>query len=150
MSNTATARKLLRASGMAHKVDELPVFSHAQEFTIAVTAILEASTLRRNSKQYEQIAEASESVLANMDEGFDQESDDAFARFLYYSKGSIAEVMRRLRRASMTGQVPAAAVAALDPKAEELGRMIGGFIKYLRQSGFRDRGRFRASQLRRE
>ena len=135
---------------MAHKVEELPVFLRAQAFTVAVTAILAASTLRRNSKQYEQIAEANESILANMDEGFDQESDDGFARFLYYSKGSIAEVMRRLRRASAKGQVAGDEVTRLAVQAEELGRMLGGFIKYLRQSGFRDRGRFRASQLRRE
>jgi hypothetical protein len=57
---------------MAHKVEELPVFSYAQEFTVAVTAILKQSTLRRNSKAYEQIAEANESILANMDEGFDR------------------------------------------------------------------------------
>jgi len=27
-----------------------------------------------------------------MDEGFEQGSDDGFAKYLYYSKGSIAEV----------------------------------------------------------
>jgi four helix bundle protein len=104
---------------MAHKVEELPVFSHAQEFSIAVTEILTRSTLRRNSQIYEQIAEANESILANIDEGFVQESDDGFAKYLYYSKGSVAEVMRRLRRAAAKGHVPAAGVAKLDVKAEE-------------------------------
>ena len=33
---------------MAHRVDELPVFLLAREFSVAVTAILEQSTLRRN------------------------------------------------------------------------------------------------------
>jgi four helix bundle protein len=135
---------------MAHKVEELPVFSLAQEFTIAVTAILDRSTLRRDSKLFEQIANANESILSNMDEGFDQESDDAFAKYLYYSKGSIAEVMRRLRRAAIRGQVQHDDVATLAPKADQIGRELGGFIKYLRRSGFKDRGRFRASQLRRD
>lgn len=117
---------------------------------MAVTEILNGSTLRRNSKIYDQIVEANESILANMDEGFDQESDDGFAKFLYYSKGSIAEVMRRLRRAAAKGQVAREEVAKLGPQAEELGRMLGGFIKYLRRSGFNDRGRFRASQHRRD
>jgi four helix bundle protein len=136
--------------GMAHKVEEFPVFSLAREFTIAVTAILERSTLRRDSKLHEQIAEANESILANMDEGFEQESDDAFAKFLYYSKGSIAEVMRRLRRAAAKGQVRSEELAAVAAKAEQIGRELGGFIKYLRRCGFKDRGRFRASQLRRD
>ena len=135
---------------MAHKVEELPVFSLAQEFTVAVTAILDRSTLRRDSKLFEQIANATESILANMDEGFDQESDDAFAKYLYYSKGSVAEVMRRLPRAAIRGQVQRDEVAALVSKADQIGRELGGFIKYLRRSGFKDRGRFRASQLRRD
>jgi len=134
---------------MAHKVDELPVFLDAQQFTIAVTAILQRSALRKNSKAYEQIAEANESILANMDEGFDQESDDGFSKFLYYSKGSLAEVMRRLRRAAAAGLVPREAVAELEPKADSIGRQIGGLVKYLKISGFKDRGRFKASQLRR-
>jgi four helix bundle protein len=135
---------------MAHKVEELPVYSQAQEFAGAVTAILGRSTLRKNSKVYEQIEDANESITSNIEEGFEQESDDAFAKFLYYSKGSIVEVMGRLGRAARRGFVPRDEVTHLEPKAEELGRMLGGFIKYLRKSGFKDRGRFRASQIRRE
>jgi len=72
---------------MAHKVEELPVFQDGQRFCDAVTETLNGSRLRKNSKAYEQIQEANDSVLANMDEGFQQESDDGFARYLYYSKG---------------------------------------------------------------
>jgi len=128
---------------MAHKVEELEVFGEAQRFCAAVTAILNSSRIRRTSKLFNQIAEANESITANIDEGFDQESDAGFARFLYYSKGSIAEVMRRLRRASARGEVDARAVAELHAAAETLGKMLGGFIKYLKRSGFKDRGRFR-------
>jgi four helix bundle protein len=133
---------------MAHKVNELPVFSCAERFASEVTAILQRSTLRKNSNVYEQIVDANESIVANIDEGFDQQSDDAFAKYLYYSKGSIAEVMRRLRRAARRGRVAPQDIARLEPRADELGRMLGGFIKYLKRSGFKDRGSFRASQRR--
>jgi four helix bundle protein len=133
---------------MAHKIDEFPVFQDAQAFVAAVSAILRQSSLRRNSKAYEQIVEAADSILSNMDEGFDQESDDAFSKFLYYSKGSVAEVMRRLRRAAAKGFVPGEAVARLEPQSDSIGRQIGGLVKYLKISGFKDRGRFKASQLR--
>jgi len=133
---------------MAHKVDEFPVFLDAQAFTVAVSAILQRSGLRKNSKAYEQIAEANDSILSNMDEGFAQESDDSFSKFLYYSKGSIAEVMRRLRRAAAKGFVPREAVADLESRADSIERQIGGFVKYLKASGFQDRGRFKASQFR--
>ena len=35
-------------------------------------------------------------------------------------------------------------MAACDNMGDELGRMLGGFIKYLRRSGFKDRGSYRA------
>ena len=133
---------------MAHKIEELPVFQKAQEFSVAVTAILQRSRLRKNSELYKQIKEANDSILSNMDEGFEQESDDGFAKYLYYAKGSIAEVMRRLRRASARDEVPAIDVNALGELSEPLGKMVGGFIKYLKRSGFKDRGRFRASHQR--
>ena len=114
----------------------------------AVTAILQRSSLRRNCRAYEQIVEANASVLANMDEGFDQESDDGFSKYLYYSKGSVAEVMRRLRRAAASGFIPHEAVSRLEPKADSICRQIGGLVKYLNISGFKDRGRFKAARAR--
>jgi four helix bundle protein len=133
---------------MAHRIDEFPGFQHAQEFVSAVTAILQQSSLRRNCKTYEQIVEANDSILSNMDEGFDQESDDAFSKYLYYSKGSVAEVMRRLRRVAAKGFIDREAVSRLEPKADSICRQIGGLVKYLKIRGFKDRGRFKASQLR--
>jgi four helix bundle protein len=131
---------------MARKLEELPVFSAAQRFCVAVTEILERSALSKDSKLYGQIDEANDSILSNMDEGFEQASDDGFAKYLYYSKGSVAEVMRRTRRAASKGWISADDVGRLHEMAEPLGKMLGGFIKYLKRSNFRDRGRFRASQ----
>jgi hypothetical protein len=56
--------------------------------------------------------------------------------------------MRRLSRAAERGEVAAEDISALENLAEPLGKMFGGFIKYLKRSGFKDRGRFRASQER--
>ena len=137
---------MLGGFGMAHKIDELPVFSKAQEFSVAVTAILARSKVRRDCDVYKQIVEANESILSNMDEGFEQGSDDGFAKYLYYSKGSIAEVMRRFRRATAKGEVSQADLDKLTVLSEPLSKMLGGFIKYLKRSNFKDRGRFRASQ----
>lgn len=137
---------MLAGFGMAHKIEELPIFEKAQEFCVAVTATPQRSRLGKSSERYKQIVDANDSILSNMDEGFEQGSDDAFAKYLYYSKGSVAEVMRRLRRASAKGEVTSADVDALGALSEPLGKMFGGFIKYLKRSGFKDRGRFRATQ----
>jgi four helix bundle protein len=128
---------------MAHRLEEFPVFRDAEKFCDAVTATLTRSSLRRNSKAYEQIEDANDSILANMDEGFAQESDDGFSKYLYYSKGSVGEVIRRLKRAARKGLVRASDVEQLERLAEPLEKQYGGFIKYLKQSGFKNRGRFR-------
>jgi hypothetical protein len=39
--------------------------------------------------------------------------------------------------------VDRADVSRLEAMAEPLGKQCGGFIKYLKRSGFKDRGRFR-------
>lgn len=137
---------MLRRFDVAHKLEELPVFSHAQEFAVAVAATLRRSRVRKDCDTYKQIVEANDSILSNMDEGFEQGSDDGFARYLYYSKGSIAEVMRRLRRAAEKGEVDQGEIAPLAARAETISKMLGGFIKYLKRSGFKDRGRFKTSQ----
>ena len=131
---------------MAHKVEELPVFSHAEEFTVAVTATLRGSRVRKDCDTYKQIVEANDSILSNMYEGFEQGTDDGFAKYLYHSKGSIAEVIRRLRSAASRNEVDQSEVDPLAAKAETISKELGGLIKYLKRSNFKDRGRFKASQ----
>jgi len=128
---------------MAHKIEEFPVFRDAQTFCVAVSEALKRSQLRKGSNAYKQIDDASDSILANMSEGFAQESDDGFAKYLYYSKGSVQEVIRRLKRAAARQRVPADLVSRLEEMAEPICKQLGGLIKYLKRSAFKDRGRFR-------
>jgi four helix bundle protein len=76
-----------------------------------------------------------------MVEGFEQGTDRAFAHFLTYSKGSIAEVLKRLRKAYYRCYIDADELNARIAQGEELGKMLGGFIKYLQECDFKDRGR---------
>ena len=76
-----------------------------------------------------------------MEEGFEQGTDRAFAKYLSTSKGSVGELIGHLRRARRKGYITSAEVKDLVPQAEELGRMLGGFIKYLHSCDWKDRGR---------
>jgi four helix bundle protein len=128
---------------MAHKIEEFQVFRDAQKFCAAVSETLKQSRLRKDGNVYKQMEDANESILANMDEGFAQESDDAFAKYLYYSKGSVEEVIRRMKRAASRELVPFDSVARLEQMGDPISKQLGGLIKYLKRSGFKDRGRFR-------
>ena len=124
------------------------MFQHAVKFCDAVTAILERPAVRRDRTLWEQINDANDSITSNMKEGFEQASDDGFAKFLVYAKGSCAEVLVRLGRACTKRHITRSELETFVEPGEELQRMLGGFIKYLRESGFRDRGSFRARQAR--
>jgi four helix bundle protein len=131
---------------MAKRLEDLKVFSKATELSTAVNAILARFVLRRNSKAWNQISEANDSILSNMQEGFEQTSDDGFAKYLVYSKGSTAEVVARLRGVKDRKQIPAEEFERIAALGTELGKMLGGLIKYLRRSGFKDRGSHRSKQ----
>jgi four helix bundle protein len=125
---------------MAHKLEELPIYHKAEAFWSAVNATLDIARLRRDRKLHEQISAANDSITSNMVEGFEQGSDRAFANFLTHSKASLAEVLKRLKQAYFKKHI---AKEDLDPhlsSGEELGKMLGGFIKYLRRCDWDDRG----------
>jgi hypothetical protein len=53
-------------SGMAHTVEELPLYSEVRKFWDAVHAILQTSRLRSDYKLWKQISDANDSVEANL------------------------------------------------------------------------------------
>src|SRR5262245_35539485 len=131
---------------MANKIEELPIYPKVVAFWNAVNATLEGPKLRRNGDAYEQISRANDSIPSNMVEGFEQGTDRAFANYLTYSKGSLAEVLKRLKKAYFKRLITAAELKLHIEAGEELARMLGGFIKYLRECDWKDRG----SRLRRK
>jgi four helix bundle protein len=132
---------MLAGFGMAHRLEELPLYPKIQEFWHAVTAILGRPGLRRDRDLYEQIEEANDSINANMREGFEQPTDAAFANFVFISKSSLAEVLARVDDAHKKKHITEEELQDIVRLGEPLGKMMGGFIKYLCESGFTDRGR---------
>ena len=128
---------------MAKKLEELPIYSKAEDFCNAIDALLERPAMRRNSDLHRQMTRANDSILANMEEGFEQGSDRGFANYLTHSKGSVGEVMGRLKRARAKKLLSPADVDARLAAGEELKKMLGGFIRYLHETDWKDRGHHR-------
>ena len=125
---------------MAKKVEELPLYSKIIEFSSAVSAMSDRPAFRRNSKLRNQIVGANDSIGANLEEGFEQGTDRAFARYVTISKGSLGEALGHLRRAYRKKCMTQGELQELIVLGEALGKMLGGFIKYLQRSDFKDRG----------
>jgi four helix bundle protein len=128
---------------MAQRLEELPVYSKAHAFSVAVSAIASRPAFSRNRKLKDQIVDANASILANMAEGFEQSTDAGVAKYLYTAKGSVAEVVTRLKDAQRYGWITAEECADCAATGDEIGRMLGGWIKYLSRCDWKDRGRFK-------
>ena len=125
---------------MAHKLEELPIYHKAEAFWSAVNATLDSPKLRSDGDLHKQISKANDSMTANMVEGFEQGTDRAFANFLVHSKGSLAEVLERLKQAYFKRRISKEELDQHVTAGEELAKMLGGFIKYLRECDWNDRG----------
>ena len=129
---------------MAKRVEDLPIFQRATEFCDAVIAILDRPAFHRNRRARDQISEACDSITSNMREGFEQPTDDTFSRYLFISKGALGEVHSRLASGQRKRYITPNELTTHTAAGQILGKMLGGFIKYLAKSGFKDRGRYKA------
>jgi four helix bundle protein len=129
---------------MAQRLEEMKVFRKACDFSGAVTAIIARPAFEKNRKLKDQIADANESILSNMAEGFEHSTDAALANYLYIAKGSVAEVVTRLKSAHRRGWLTAEECAKCATAGDEICRMLGGWIKHLARCDWKDRGRHKA------
>ena len=125
---------------MAKRIDELPLYSDILEFTASVSALTRKPPLCRNFKLRNQITDAADSIEANFEEGFEQGTDRAFARYVTIAKGSLGETLGHLRRAYRKELIAKDALDARLASGESLGKKLGGFIKFLHRSDFKDLG----------
>ena len=72
--------------------------------------------------------------MNNIAEGFDRNSDAELKQFLYYSKGSCSEVKSMIYLAKDLKYIDNDISEKLLNQSTEIGRMIGGFIKSLKNN----------------
>ena len=80
-----------------------------------------------------QIQDASESAMANINEGFESGSDREFARFLAIAKRSAGEVQTHLYVARDRGLVSEKDCTNGRAQCDDTMNLIGGFIRYLKK-----------------
>ena len=89
------------------------------------------------SKDYglkDQIQRASNSVMANIAEGFDSGSDSEFAKFLGYAFRSATEVQSHLYVAMDQGYITQEQFDEIYGQTVLVKNLIRGFMRYLRSS----------------
>jgi four helix bundle protein len=77
---------------------------------------------------------------ANIAEGFGQQTDRQFVRYLFIARGSAHEMRALMTMARDRDYVGTTDLTELTEKYEEIARMLTGLIRYLKASDRRERG----------
>jgi four helix bundle protein len=113
---------------------ELPVWKEAVEFAAEVYVFCEKGKLEKDYRMKDQLRAAASSISNNIAEGFEYGSNRSFIRFLTYAKGSAGEVYNQFTILNKAGMIDDTSFHYYSGKAYQLGRKIGGLIRYLKQS----------------
>ena len=120
--------------GKIQRFTEMAVWNRARQLTKVVYIASSTGPFSRDWAFRDQIRRAAVSIPCNIAEGFERGGTGEFIQFLSIAKGSIGEVMTQLFIASDLGYLSNEDFEYLKGITEETGKMIGGFMKYLRRS----------------
>ena len=119
------------------KFEEIKAWKKARELTKGVYELSGQGAFARDFGLKDQIRRASVSVMSNIAEGYDRSGTGEFVQFLATAKGSTAEVKCQLYVALDQAYINDDTFRDASDLAAETGKMIGGLMNYLRQSGIK-------------
>lgn len=79
----------------------------------------------------DQICRAAVSIMNNIAEGFERQTNNELRQFLFIAKGSSGEVRSMLHLASELNYLPADTYISLRDDSIEIAKILSGFIKKL-------------------
>jgi four helix bundle protein len=121
------------------KFEDIIAWQKARVLTREVYKCTRSGQFAKDYGLKDQIQRASVSTMANVAEGFERGGDKEFLQFLSTSKGSCGEVKSHLYVALDQEYLTPASFDQLYGQASEVGRLLSGFMTYLRESDLRGR-----------
>ncbi|GBD90297.1 hypothetical protein BMS3Abin04_01014 [bacterium BMS3Abin04] len=110
------------------RFEDIIAWQKARELNINVFSIF---AQHKNYGFRDQILRASLSIMNNIAEGFERQTNKEFIQFLYISKGSAAEVRSMLYLAKDFNYISENKFNELYDRVVEITKLISGFIKSL-------------------
>ena len=117
------------------RFEDIEAWQKTRELVRKVYAVSNEGAFARDFGLRDQMQRAAVSIMSNIAEGFERGGDVEFRRFLAIAKGSAGEVKAQLYAALDAGLIDHACFDDLYRLATETGKLIGGFMRYLRASG---------------
>ena len=117
--------------------EDLECWRKARQLTRRVYEVSDRGRFARDFTLKDQIRRASVAVMSNIAEGLDRDGNAEFVHFLSIAKGSAAEVRAQLYVSLDQSYLDEEEFQELALLTAETARIIGGLMKYLRNSEYR-------------
>lgn len=115
------------------RFEDIQAWKRGRELAKAVYAVTRKGEFARDFGLRDQIRRAAVSIISNIAEGFSRQTDKKFVQFLHVAKGSASEVQSQLYIALDLGYICQEEFDTLYGQADEVGKVIFGFVSYLRE-----------------
>lgn len=119
------------------RFEDLRVWRESLSLDKDLTDIFTVQLLKYDLGFRQQVLNSSGSCMDNIAEGFERGGNKEFMNFLRIAKASIAETRSQIHRAESRGYIDSERKEVLVERCVGLGRGIGAFIKYLKDSGMK-------------
>lgn len=116
------------------RFEEITVWKDSRNLSKKIYGISKQGEFSKDFGLRDQIRRAAISVMSNIAEGFERDSNREFIKYLSYSKGSIGEVRSLLYVALDQEYIDDAICSVLVENCVEISKQISGFQKYLRKT----------------
>ena len=116
------------------KFEDLKCWQEARKLRKMVSEIARKPQIKRDFVFCDQIRRSALSVMSNIAEGFESNTDKEFINFLNYARRSCGEVRNHLYAALDDDYINEDEFATVYGQACNTGKLISGFIFYLRKS----------------
>jgi four helix bundle protein len=119
-----------------NRFEDIEAWKKARELVKVIYQVTGLGDFARDFSLRDQIRRASVSIMSNIAEGFGRDGDKEFRRFLFMASGSVSEVKSQLYIAFDVCLIDKEQFDNLYKLADETGRLVGGFIRYLESSTY--------------
>ena len=109
-------------------IDDFRVYSFAMNFAEKVWQIVNSWNTFSKDTIGKQFVRSSDSIAANLSEGFGRYHYKEAKHFCYYSRGSLYETKTWLKKAKNRGLIEDSAFSSLDDEINLLGKMLNKYI----------------------
>ena len=116
------------------RFEEIEAWQSARELTRMVYAASRRGRFANDFRFCSQIQAAAVSVMSNIAEGFESQSNKMFISYLYRAKASAGEVRSQLYMALDQEYVTQSEFDALYAQATKTSKQTAGFIRYLQHT----------------